>query len=294
MRRRLSSMAARRCAGTSTSDPVGATFDEVYNGGFHYLLWNDQFHDLDPNAVLDCSGGDCGSPWGHSKGMLAWNDAGEGFVMQVSTPSWPGSGSPQHPRMIHNTLGCIEGDDDVGVSQHFFALRLTEPDLVKVINGLQEASVATDPNNPQVAGNLEGSPDEVLRAIKTLGVRSKATTLDPAMPITLSSGVKFIAKPSGLHVPPWQMISAELGSVPPARRHLVGRAIHLQHHRCDLRSLLGPVHPRQTGSGRYRLHRHLGHARPHVQSAKQPRNQRQPRQDWRLYERRRQLRYLRR
>src|SRR5947199_2640123 len=37
--------------------------------------------------------GSCSSPWGHSKGVLAWNDAGEGFVMQVSTPSWPASGS---------------------------------------------------------------------------------------------------------------------------------------------------------------------------------------------------------
>ena len=33
------------------------------------------------------------------------------------------------------------------------------------------------------------------------------------MPETLSTGVKFMAKPSGLHVPPWQMVSSLLGGV---------------------------------------------------------------------------------
>jgi hypothetical protein len=203
-----------QCVGTSTSDPVGATFDEVYNGGYHYLIWNDQFHDLPPSAVLNCPKGDCGSPWGHSKGMLAWNDAGEGFVMQVSTPSWPGAGNPNFHRKIGNTLGCIVGDDDVGVSQHFFALHLNKSDLIQVLTGLNEASVATDPTNPQVASSTAGSPPEIVKLVSTLGVKSNQTGLDGSMPVTLSSGVQFIAKPSGLHVPPWQMVSAELGGVP--------------------------------------------------------------------------------
>jgi hypothetical protein len=202
-----------QCAGTTTSDPVGATFDEVYNGGYHYLIWNDQFHDVDP-SVLNCSKGDCGSPWGHSKGMLAWNDAGEGFVMQVSTPSWPGSGNPNFRRKIGNTLGCIVGDDDVGVSQHFFALHLTKSDLIEVLTGLNEASVATDPINGQVASSTAGSPPEIVKLVSTLGVKSKQAALDGSLPFTLSSGVQFIAKPSALHVPPWQMVSAALGGVP--------------------------------------------------------------------------------
>ena len=44
-------------------------------------------------ALSTCKSSSCGAPWGHSKGLLAWNDAAEGFVMQVSTPSWPGSGT---------------------------------------------------------------------------------------------------------------------------------------------------------------------------------------------------------
>ncbi len=203
-----------QCTGTTTSDPVGASFDEVYHGGYHYLLWNDQFHDPAPSAVLGCSSGDCGAPWGHSKGLLAWNDQGEGFVMQVSTPSWPGSGTPKVQRKIGNTLGCIVGDDDIGVSQHFFALHLTKSDLLQVLAGLQEASVATDPNNLQVAGSPDGSPPEVIKLISTLGVKSKQAGLDESMPVTLSSGVRLIAKPSALHVPPWQLVSAALGGAP--------------------------------------------------------------------------------
>ena len=120
------------CLGTSTGDPVGATFDEVYNGSFHYLIWNDQPYG-DP--ALGCSGDGCSAPWGHSKGMLAWNDEGVGFVMQVSTPDWPLSGSKAHPRGKEgNTLGCV-ADNNVLVSQHFFALRLSKTDLVNVLTG---------------------------------------------------------------------------------------------------------------------------------------------------------------
>src|SRR5271167_5276619 len=95
----------------------------------------------------------CGAPWGHSKGMLAWNDAGDGLVMQVSTPSWPAAGSATFPRKTDgNTLGCVK-DNDVQVSQHFFALRLTKDDLVKVLMALNNASIVTDPKNPQLVNN---------------------------------------------------------------------------------------------------------------------------------------------
>lgn len=191
------------CLGTSTGDPVGATFDQIYNGSFHYAVWNDQFYG-DPESA-SCGGTGCDSPWGHSKGMIAWNDAGEGLVMQVSTPSWPGSGSARTPRTDGNTLGCVK-DDDVKVSQHFFALRLTKADLLEVLDGLSNASVATDPNNPEIVSN--GGPAEVQAKVAALGVK---TTGAAVVRGTLSSGVEMIAKPSRLHVPPWQMVSAELG-----------------------------------------------------------------------------------
>ncbi|QNI32845.1 hypothetical protein H7849_02260 [Alloacidobacterium dinghuense] len=190
----------------SERPPVGATFDEIYNGAYHYVIWNDQFYD-DPK-INGCTK-ECGAPWGHSKGMVAWNEAGEGFVMQVSTPSWPASGSARSPRTTDgNTLGCVK-DDDVEVSQHFFALRLSKDDLVKVLTALGNASVVTDPKNPQIVSN--GGPPDVQQLVENLGVLSKSESYSS---VQLSTGVELISKPSHLNVPPWQMVSAILGGVP--------------------------------------------------------------------------------
>jgi hypothetical protein len=197
--------AGNGCAGETTTDPLGATFGQIYNGTYNYLIWNDQFYD-DP-VITGCKK-ECGSPWGHSKGMLAWNSAGEGMVLQVSTPSWPASGGAKAPRKKDgNTLGCVL-DDDVLVSQHFFALKLTKDDLVKVLSGLQNASVVTDPKNPQIVKN--GGPPDVQKLVNALGVKSKATS---ALIEPLSSGVELISKPSALNVPPWQMVSSFLKGV---------------------------------------------------------------------------------
>ena len=198
------------CIGDETTDPVGATFAEVYNGTLNYVLWNDQFYG-DPIPDDSCTLGDghaCDGPWGHSKGMVAWNDAGQGFVMQVTTPDWPGSGSSQHERERGNTLGCTK-DNNVAYSQSFFALKLTKEDLKFVLAALRKASVATNPNDPQIVRN--GGPQDVQALVSELGkkVRDKKVLKE-----TLSSGVVLIAKPSSLHVPPWQMVSAVLNSVP--------------------------------------------------------------------------------
>jgi hypothetical protein len=196
------------CLGTTDNDPVGATFDEVYNGRFFYVVWNDQFYG-DPSIGACTSNGSCASPWGHSKGIVAWNDAGEGLVIQVSTPSWPASGSALHPRKSDgNTLGCVK-DNNVTFSQHFFALRLTKADLVDVLNGMRNASVVTDPNNLQVVNN--GGPSDIQDLVRQLGTKVASGDV---LTTTLSSGVGFISKPSGLHVPPWQMVSSILSGTP--------------------------------------------------------------------------------
>ena len=193
------------CVGETTMDPVGATFDQIYNGTYNYLIWNDQFYD-DPK-IKGCTK-ECGSPWGHSKGMLAWNSAGDGMVMQVTTPSWPASGSKSKPRKTDgNTLGCVK-DNDVLVSQHFFALKLTKDDLVKVLGALANASVVTNPKNKQIVKN--GGPVDVQKLVKALGVKSKSAI---ALHEELSTGVELISKPSALHVPPWQLASSFLKGV---------------------------------------------------------------------------------
>lgn len=193
------------CAGDTPNDPLGATFSQIYDSGFRYIVWNDQFYD-DPK-ITGCTKS-CSAPWGHSKGMLAWNDAGEGLVLQVTTPSWPAAGSKNTPRKSDgNTLGCVT-DNNVMVSQHFFALKLTKDDLIKVLRALENASVVTDPKNPQIA-NIGGPPD-VQSLASSLGAKSSSDTY---LKETLSTGVEVISKPSRLNVPPWQMVSAVLGGI---------------------------------------------------------------------------------
>jgi hypothetical protein len=203
------------CVGTSTNDPIGATFDQVYNGNFNYVIWNDQFYG-DP-SLSTCKSSSCGAPWGHSKGLLAWNDAGEGFVMQVSTPSWPGSGSSSIKRKAGNTLGCIASNNNLLASQHFFALKLNKSDLIKVLNALKSAGVVTDPTKLQIVKN--GGPEDVQALVRELGKRPAKLKVDKAHPPKedqlftkqeLSSHVVLIAKTSNLTAPPWQMVSAIL------------------------------------------------------------------------------------
>ncbi|ADV82736.1 deoxyribonuclease II [Terriglobus saanensis] len=195
--------------GDSLADPVGATFDEVYNGDLSYIVWNDQFY---RSPVLACEGSsavECGAKWGHSKGMLAWNDDGNGFILQVTTPSWPGAGNSANPRAGDgNSLGCVN-DDDVDLSQGFFALKLTKDDLLKVLAALQTEGAVTDPSNPQIA--KIGGPQEAKDAAAKLGSPNTTSTFTQA---TLSSGVQVIAKAGGLAAPPWQFVSAVLGKVP--------------------------------------------------------------------------------
>lgn len=189
------------CVGDTTADPVGATFDEVYNGTFSYVVWNDQFYG-DPLPNKD-------APAGHSKGLLAWNSDGNGMVLQVSTPSWPASGSSLEPRKTDgNSLGCV-ADNNVLVSQHFFALKLTKPDVVAVLNALENSSVVTNPAKLQIVNN--GEPADIQSLVRALGKVSKSKT---ATKTALSTGVVLISKPSGLNVPPWQMVSAMLGGEP--------------------------------------------------------------------------------
>ena|SRR5882724_6502956 len=189
------------CVGDTTTDPLGATFSQVYKGKFFYVLWSDQFYG-DPISSES-------APAGHSKGMLAWDKDGNGLVLQVSTPSWPASGSSKKPRKTDgNTLGCVK-DNDVLVSQHFFSLKLNKSDVVTVLKALDNASVVTDPTKPQIVKN--GGPADIQTLVKGLGNNSPSSTATKDM---LSSGVVLISKPSKLRVPPWQMVSALLGGEP--------------------------------------------------------------------------------
>jgi len=188
--------------GSSLNDPLGATFGQVYLAKKppFFVVWNDQLygHPLPIGS----------SPWGHSKGMVAWDEHGEGFILQVSTPSWPGAGNKKNPRLKDgNTLGFVN-DDNIEVSQHFFALKLKGNDLAYVLSALYNASVCTDPSNPVLVNN--GGDAHIRTLVKVLGKKQKHKDV---LNKKLSSGVRLISKPSYLHVPPWQLVSAELGGV---------------------------------------------------------------------------------
>jgi hypothetical protein len=128
--------------------------------------------------------------------------------MQVTTPDWPGSGSSSYPRETEgNTLGCCK-DDNVEAAQQFFALKLTSSDVKSVVAALQQAMVVTDPTNPQVVKLTDG-PSDIAALAQNLAQNVSNTTPYDA---TLSSGVRLIAKPSYLYVPPWQLVSAMTGS----------------------------------------------------------------------------------
>lgn len=193
------------CAGSS--DPVAATFKQIYEGDFRYLVWNDQFYGSP--KVKACSGDSCGGPWGHSKGVLAWNEEGKGVVIQVTTPSWPGFASKKFKRVGGNSLGCIKRPNNIKFAQHFFALSLSPENVVKVIQALRHASVVTDLDRKQIA-NIGGSPPAIEAALAGLGEKSDDENV---LEFDLGHGVKLVSKPSRLYVPPWQMLSATLGGV---------------------------------------------------------------------------------
>jgi hypothetical protein len=200
------------CAGTS--DPVAVTFKQIYQGKFRYLVWNDQFYG-EPKIKSCSSKGNCQGPWGHSKGILAWNADGDGVVVQVTTPAWPGFASRKFQREAGNTLGCIKKPNNIQNAQHFFALKLSKKGVVNVIEALKNASVVTDLEQLEIVDS-RGGPKEIADALDGLGTRSDSEEVKefklPGGP-TLKDGVTLISKPSALHVPPWQMLSAKLGGV---------------------------------------------------------------------------------
>ena len=186
--------------GTSPNDPVGATFSEIYNGELNFVVWNDQFYG-DPKIAC----GKC-SKWGHSKGVLGWDSAGNGLMLQVTTPDWPGAGSAATPRRHEgNTLGCEHATHNVQYGQHFFALKLTPDDTAAVLDALVNAAVVTDVGNPQLA--RLGGPAALVAKARQLGRRNHSVDFQD---VVLSSGVRLISKAPDLWVPPWQLISARL------------------------------------------------------------------------------------
>ncbi|MGA7313996.1 MAG: hypothetical protein WBX22_08485 [Silvibacterium sp.] len=78
-----------------------------------------------------------------------------------------------------------------------------------ILDALANASVVTDTNNPQIVSN--GGPNDVQERVLALGKQLKSKAVQDEV---LSNGVGLISKPLALQVPPWQMVSSVLGSIP--------------------------------------------------------------------------------
>ena len=156
------------CLGSSNG-PLEKLFYKIYNGNNYYVIWNDQFKGDPDTSPLDTqanrrytngktacpNGGDCDSPWGHSKGVISWDENGNGVMLQVTTPTWPRSGSKNHPSTQANSLGC-DLHNNVTASQHFFAFKINKDDLIKILQCMINSCVVTLPNNKQVVNNGGG------------------------------------------------------------------------------------------------------------------------------------------
>jgi len=195
--------------GTGQDDPLGATFGEIFSGDYNYVVYNDQFYGDPEIADGTCRGDSCDAPWAHAKGVIAWNDQGDGLILQVTTPSWPHSGGQAYPAAHGNSLGCVERPNNIMYAQHFFALRAAEPDLKVVLHALANAGILTFPGVDQVVHLTPGGPPDLAAIARGLGNDKPA---DPQLiHQTLSTGVQVISKPASLHVPVWQLVSAALG-----------------------------------------------------------------------------------
>jgi hypothetical protein len=194
--------------GRSGQDPLGATFGEMFRGSLNYVVYNDQFYGDPPNTDPSCKPTFCDAPWAHSKGIVAWNDVGDGLILQVTTPSWPHSGSVKVPSTDGNTLGCVH-DDNVRYAQDFFALRTPKPDLKLVLTAMANAGVLTFPDVEEVVHLRPHGPSDLAALASSLGDK-KPPNARP-MIATLSSGIRLVSKPANLHVPPWHYVSALLG-----------------------------------------------------------------------------------
>ena len=195
--------------GVTDQDPLGATFAAIFNGNLSYVVYNDQFEDAPP--ISGC-GAFCADPWAHAKGVIAWDDQGNGILLQVTTPSWPGAGGAGSPRKGDgNTLGCT-GRNNLLYAQHFFALKLSPNDTAVVLQAAYNAGVPTRTDMDQVFHLQPAGPDALAQIARRFGDNTPAGA--KAYAARLDSGVQLISKPAVLHVPPWQMVSAMLGGEP--------------------------------------------------------------------------------
>ena len=104
---------------------------------------------------------------------------------------------------------------------------------MQVLKALQNASVVTDPKNPQIVSN--GGPSDVQALVASLGVKSASAAVLTAK---LSSGIELISKPSQLECPTVADGFGDSGRHAAPRCDLVGKSRDSFDHRCRRSRLL--------------------------------------------------------
>ena len=223
------------CLGMTNEDPLGSTFNQIYNNNCNYLIYNDQFYS-DPISGPDIVA--FGTGYAHAKGMLAWDNNGDGIWLQVTTPNWPKCGSKKFATSWDgNTLGCGL-DNNIEASQHFFCICINKIDVINILNGYIQTFIITDNSKPQLVYLLKNCPREIKKLVDQLQIPEFIKTWDSSCPKNYPKGsrkppqinkkylnmnlqgvgnifkdIKVVFKPSKLRVPPWQYMSTMLNSV---------------------------------------------------------------------------------
>lgn len=106
------------CLGETDADPVGATFDQIYNDQLKYVVWNDQFYD---DLLIQGCTAFCASPWCTRRVLWLGTTPVTALSCRIQPPH---GGLRQQTLSLEtdgNTLGCVK-DIDVEANQHFFGL----------------------------------------------------------------------------------------------------------------------------------------------------------------------------
>jgi len=161
----------------------------------------------------------CSSPYGHSKGALAYEESGTGFFLQGTTPNWP---DPSQ-KSTYTPLGC-QLDSNTDLSQSFLGLTLdadTFSEMAPYIEAARLCSTGTTSCRNGSAGHMidfnctsEQTRAEDWSILDTAFSGTSTSDMHSSTYSgTTSGGVDFklIAKAEADAIPPWLLVASELG-----------------------------------------------------------------------------------
>jgi len=140
--------------------------------------------------------------------VLAWNDDGDGVVLQVTTLGVAGLRQQEVHAQERQYARLHQAAEQCSERAALLLREAQQDDVVHMLDALENSSVVTDVMPGGARHN--GGPQEIKDRVKVLGQKSDSTEVKQ---FKLSTGILLVSKPSALHVPPWQMLSSVLDSV---------------------------------------------------------------------------------